>query len=153
MNIMKNPVCGGRKSLKRHAVGGVRLVHSQKYEAQLKVASQRQLFNLTPLLGIEILTEGFFVRFRELRNQVKRKAMAALELPGEVTLDLPKITLTGNILVSIENHRGIASFGSDAVRVLVQAGEVVVSGLNLMIRSISPDELIIEGEIQGVTLV
>jgi sporulation protein YqfC len=88
-----------------------------------------------------------------MRNQIKKKAVAALELPGEVALDLPKITLTGNLFVSVENHRGIATFSPDGVRIMVRAGEVAVAGRNLVIRSIAPEELVIEGEIQGVTFV
>lgn len=93
------------------------------------------------------------MRLRELRQQIGRRAVAALELPGEVALDLPKIIITGNIAVSIENHRGIVAFCPDAVRISVQVGELVVTGRNLAIRSIAPDELIIEGKIQGVTFV
>ncbi|MEW6572502.1 MAG: sporulation protein YqfC [Bacillota bacterium] len=93
------------------------------------------------------------MRWREVREQVKRKAAATLELPGEVALDLPKIVITGNIHVLVENHRGIVAYSPDMVRILVQAGEVAVSGGNLVLRSILEDEIIIEGEIHGVAFV
>lgn len=93
------------------------------------------------------------MRWREVREQVKRKAAATLELPGEVALDLPKIVITGNIQVLVENHRGIVAYSPDMVRILVQAGEVAVSGGNLVLRSILEDEIIIEGEIHGVAFV
>ncbi|MEW6447716.1 MAG: sporulation protein YqfC [Bacillota bacterium] len=93
------------------------------------------------------------MRWRELREQVKRKAAAALELPGEIALDLPKIIITGNVQVLIENHRGIVAYSPDLVRILTQAGEVAVSGGNLVLRSIVQDEIIIEGDIHGVAFV
>ncbi|MEW6173471.1 MAG: sporulation protein YqfC [Bacillota bacterium] len=91
------------------------------------------------------------MRLREVHQKIKRKAVDALELPGDVALDLPKIVITGNVHVLIENHRGIVAYSPDAVKVLVQVGEVVVSGRNLVIRSIAADEVAVEGEIQGVT--
>uniref|UniRef100_A0A7C2ICL3 Sporulation protein YqfC n=1 Tax=Ammonifex degensii TaxID=42838 RepID=A0A7C2ICL3_9THEO len=93
------------------------------------------------------------MRWREFREQFRRKAAAALELPGEVAFDLPKIIITGNLQVLIENHRGIVAYDQEMVRVLVEAGEVTVSGRNLVIRSIVPEEIVIEGEIREVSFV
>lgn len=93
------------------------------------------------------------MRWREVREQVKRRAAAALELPGEVALDLPKIVITGNIQVLIENHRGIVAYSPEVVRVLVTVGEVAVSGSDLVLRSIVQDEIIVEGDIHGVAFV
>jgi sporulation protein YqfC len=94
-----------------------------------------------------------FMRWRELQRQLRRKTAAALDLPGEVAFNLPKIVITGNVQVLIENHRGIVSYGREEVRLLVEAGEVAVSGRGLVIRSIVPEEIVIEGEIQGVRFV
>ncbi|HIE12796.1 MAG TPA: sporulation protein YqfC [Desulfotomaculum sp.] len=91
------------------------------------------------------------MRWREVREQVKRKAALALELPGEVALDLPKIIITGNIQVLIENHRGIVAYSPELVKILVETGEVAVSGENLSLKSIVQDEIIIEGDIHAVT--
>jgi sporulation protein YqfC len=93
------------------------------------------------------------MRWRELQRQLRRKTVAALDLPGEVAFNLPKIVITGNVQVLIENHRGIVSYDREEVRLLVEAGEVAVSGRGLVIRSIVPEEIVIEGEIQGVRFV
>lgn len=93
------------------------------------------------------------MRWRELQKQLRRKTAAALDLPGEVAFNLPKIVVTGNVQVLIENHRGIVSYGREEVRLLVEAGELAVSGRGLVIRRIVPEEIVIEGEIQGVRFV
>ncbi|MEW6182888.1 MAG: sporulation protein YqfC [Bacillota bacterium] len=86
-----------------------------------------------------------------MQQKIKRKAVSVLELPSDVALDLPKIIITGNVHVLIENHRGILAYSRETIKVLVQVGEVIVSGRNLVIRSIAADEVAVEGEIQGVT--
>jgi sporulation protein YqfC len=74
-----------------------------------------------------------------------------LEIPGEIAFDLPKIILVGNVQVVIENHRGIVEYTTESVRVVVSAGEVAVRGRELILRNILPDELCIEGEIEGLS--
>lgn len=89
--------------------------------------------------------------WRDLRRKVKRQFSEFLEIPGDVMLDLPKIILVGNIQLFIENHRGILEYTPEGVRVSVGEGEVAVSGENLMIRNILPDELCVEGKIRSLS--
>jgi len=91
------------------------------------------------------------MRWRRISDQLKHKAVAALELPGEAALNLPKIIITGRVQVLVENHRGIVAYDQESVRLLVETGEVAVSGQDLVLRAILPDEVVIEGEISGVT--
>ena len=89
--------------------------------------------------------------WRELKKKVKRQFSEFLEIPGDVMLDLPKITLVGNIQLFIENHRGILEYTPEGVRVSVGEGEVAVTGENLMLRKILPDELCVEGNIRSLS--
>lgn len=89
--------------------------------------------------------------WRELKKKVKRQFSEFLEIPGDVMLDLPKITLVGNIQLFIENHRGILEYTPEGVRVSVGEGEVAVTGENLLLRKILPDELCVEGNIRSLS--
>lgn len=89
--------------------------------------------------------------WRDLKRKVKRQFSEALELPGDVVLDLPKIIMVGNIQLFIENHRGIIEYAPEKVRISVGEGEVAVSGENLMLRNILPDELCVEGKILSLS--
>ncbi|MDD4238114.1 MAG: sporulation protein YqfC [Desulfotomaculaceae bacterium] len=89
--------------------------------------------------------------WRDFQRKVKRQFSEAMELPGDVVLDLPKIIMVGNIQLFIENHRGIIEYTPEGVRVSVGEGEVVVSGENLMLRNILPDELCVEGKIRSLS--
>jgi len=88
--------------------------------------------------------------WKEFKNKVKRQLSDYLELPGDIMLDLPKIVLVGNLQVFIENHRGIQEYNPQLVRVVVNDKVIEVTGENLFLRNILPDEICIEGQIATV---
>lgn len=89
--------------------------------------------------------------WKDLKNKVKRQLSDYLELPGDIMLDLPKIVLVGNLQVFIENHRGIQEYNPHLVRVVVSDKVIEVTGENLTLRNIMPDEICVEGQITGLT--
>ncbi|AGL00852.1 sporulation protein YqfC [Desulfoscipio gibsoniae] len=88
--------------------------------------------------------------WRDLKNKVKRQFSDVLDLPGDIMLDLPKIVLVGNLQVFIENHRGIQEYNPRLVRVVVNDKVIEVTGENLTLRNIMPDEICVEGQITGL---
>ncbi|MGI6490835.1 MAG: sporulation protein YqfC [Peptococcaceae bacterium] len=89
--------------------------------------------------------------WRDVRKKIKRQFSEVMELPGDVVLDLPKITLIGNIQLFIENHRGIIEYSTERVRISAGNGEVTITGDNLLLRNILPEELCIEGRLKSVS--
>ncbi len=87
----------------------------------------------------------------DYKKKIKRQISEFLEIPGDVMLDLPKIVLVGNIKIFIENHRGILEYTTEKVRVNVMEYEVAVTGENLLLRNVLPDELCVEGMIKSVS--
>ncbi|MBB6729710.1 sporulation protein YqfC [Cohnella zeiphila] len=85
---------------------------------------------------------------RKLRNWTAR----VLDLPQDVVLDLPRVTLIGGIQLTVENHRGVLHFASDSLRLAMEKGELEVTGRDLTIRNIGPEEVLVEGRITGVLL-
>ncbi|WP_211229980.1 sporulation protein YqfC [Desulfovirgula thermocuniculi] len=73
-----------------------------------------------------------------------------LEIPGDVMLNLPRIVLVGNLQAFIENHRGILEYNPQVVRVSISEGELEISGENLVLRNILPEEICVEGNIRAV---
>jgi sporulation protein YqfC len=74
----------------------------------------------------------------------------ALDIPKELVMNLPRITMVGNLQIVVENHRGILDFTSQEVRVALSRGVVGVSGVNLTLRSMDQDELVVDGELTRV---
>jgi len=82
---------------------------------------------------------------RKLRKWTAR----LLDLPGDVTLGLPRMTLIGRMWLLVENHAGVLHFSSRRLRLNTTHGELEIDGRALVIRMIGPAEVIVEGEIDG----
>lgn len=72
------------------------------------------------------------------------------ELPREVIMDLPRLTLAGNVQVYLENHRGVIAYNEALVRIGVSNGEIIIRGQELQIKNLAAEELLIKGLIEGV---
>lgn len=82
--------------------------------------------------------------------KVKANISDALEIPKDILLDLPRITFVGNLQVSIENHKGIVEYSNENIRVKMKDGIIKVSGMDLAIKTIITEEIIISGKISSI---
>lgn len=90
------------------------------------------------------------MRRRKKKGGFKEVIADFFELPREVLLDLPRITLVGNVQLYIENHRGVVAYDENQVRLAVKNGEIIVSGEELHIENLLEEELLIRGLIRGL---
>ncbi|HHU70016.1 MAG TPA: sporulation protein YqfC [Thermoanaerobacterales bacterium] len=75
-----------------------------------------------------------------------------MELPKDIVMDLPKITLIGDIYMTLENHLGIVEYTETMIRINTRSGELVISGENLKIKVIINEAIIINGQISGIKI-
>ncbi|MED4288982.1 sporulation protein YqfC [Priestia megaterium] len=87
---------------------------------------------------------------KKWRHQMKRWMTKTIELPADVLMDLPRITLVGQIHIYIENHKGLLAFSDTEIRVLLKQGQMLIRGEGLVIKVILPEELVLEGKINQV---
>ena len=78
------------------------------------------------------------------------KIVKALDLPEDLFLGLPNISLSGNREIYISNHRGILSYGQEEMVILVKEYQIVIKGKSLSIVSYTKDDLTIEGYIRSM---
>jgi len=90
------------------------------------------------------------VEINKQGRHVQQKLASVLDIPGDIVMDLPKMTIIGNIQLYIENHRGIIEYSSDTIRISVSFGEIEITGENLTIRTITRDEIHLDGVITVV---
>jgi len=76
-----------------------------------------------------------------------------LDLPEDVMMNLPRLTMVGQIHLYIENHRGLLSFSDSEIRVRLIRGQLLVKGSSLVIKAILPEELLLEGMIEHVIFI
>ncbi|MGJ7921415.1 sporulation protein YqfC [Neobacillus sp. LXY-4] len=81
-----------------------------------------------------------------VRNWVTKN----MELPHDVMMDLPRITMVGQIHIYIENHRGLLTFSDKEIRLLLKQGQLLVKGKAFVIKTILPEEILLEGKIDQV---
>lgn len=87
---------------------------------------------------------------RKLQQQMKSWITKKMDLPADVLMDLPRITLVGQIHIYIENHRGLLVFSDTEVRLLLKQGQLLIRGNSFVIKMILPEELLLEGTIEQV---
>ncbi|MFC3798231.1 sporulation protein YqfC [Cohnella sp. GCM10012308] len=85
---------------------------------------------------------------RKLRKWTAR----VLDLPQDVVMDVPRITMIAGLQLTVENHRGVLHFSQDRLRLAMDRGELEIVGSDLVIRLIGGEEVFVEGKITGVLL-
>lgn len=75
-----------------------------------------------------------------------------LELPKDLLMNLPRITLLGDMQLHIENHRGIMEYTKERIRVSTSLGELIIVGESLVLRNIFPDEIAVDGKIRALNI-
>lgn len=81
---------------------------------------------------------------------IRERVTELLELPKEIVLDLPKITIVGSSNIFIENYKGIIEYDNTRIRANTSKGIIKISGGNLVIREITSEDLMIEGDIDAL---
>lgn len=86
------------------------------------------------------------------KTALKRAMVSALDIPAEVALDVPRIIMTGNYCLTVENHKGIIDYDLNRIRIKIGGGWLEIMGNGLMLQTMCSEELVIEGEIKTVNL-
>ena len=87
---------------------------------------------------------------RNWSQQLKQLITKRMDLPEDVMMDLPRITMIGQIHIYIENHRGLLAFSDKEVRLMLKQGQLLIRGSAFVIKTILPEEILLEGQIEQV---
>ncbi|GFN34703.1 sporulation protein YqfC [Tepidimicrobium xylanilyticum] len=85
-------------------------------------------------------------------ENLKYNISEALEFPKDVVMDLPKITVIGNIQVNISNHKGIVEYTQETLRVNSSIGLIRITGTDMELKTILSEEIIVKGNIEGIEI-
>jgi len=81
------------------------------------------------------------------REKVKREVTAALELPKEIVLNLPLITLYGNEELNLENYKGVVEYTNERIRIGTSKGILKIEGRNLLLKQVTSENISVTGGI------
>ncbi len=86
-----------------------------------------------------------------MRNSKRfSKINEILEIPKEVSTDIPKITIIGFEEMLIENYKGILEYDEIFIRISTHIGIIDISGLNLSLNQMTEDDILISGKIENI---
>ena len=84
--------------------------------------------------------------------KIYKKISDILDMPKEVTLNYPKITVLGEESVEVENHKGLLELSQSVIRLNTSMYLLKITGENLDIKSITGDDVEIIGKITGIIM-
>jgi|SRR3546814_933456 sporulation protein YqfC len=81
------------------------------------------------------------------RGRLQRLA-GLLEIPQDIVMDLPRITMLGNRQLLIENHKGIIEYTPSLIRIKLNQGELIVTGADLTLGNLQVEQILVEGTVE-----
>ncbi len=87
---------------------------------------------------------------KRYRTSFREKIADAAELPKEIALSLPKVTLLAQKEVTVENYKGIISLDTDKIRLYTSGGILCLTGENLDIAAITDEDISVFGSIRKI---
>jgi sporulation protein YqfC len=91
-----------------------------------------------------------------VRGRLRRVGMSVadtLELPRDVVLNLPRLSIVGNLQLTIENFHGVVECGPERVRVALNRGQVAIWGRQLAIAYVHAEEILLTGIIDRIEFI
>jgi sporulation protein YqfC len=87
---------------------------------------------------------------KKAEQKVVGKLTKTLELPKEVVMNLPFITITGNEDMIIENYKGVVEYSQERVRINTNAGIIRIEGKGLVLKEITSENIGVYGTIKKI---
>ena len=72
------------------------------------------------------------------------------EVPKDVAMGFPVLTMIGQMELNIENYRGIIEYTDVLIRIQTKAGQLLINGRGLSIAYYTNDEMKINGRIDSI---
>lgn len=88
-----------------------------------------------------------------IKKSVREKFAEMLELPKDLVLDRPRLTMIGSSDMMIENYKSLLEYGDDRMRINTGTGIIRITGSDLVIREISQDDIVVSGMVRSVEFI
>lgn len=85
-------------------------------------------------------------------RKLRKDLAEILELPLDVSLDLPKVVIVGELGVLVQNHRGLIQYSPERIVVGVGRGQIVVGGESLEIEEVDREDMVVRGHIKMIQM-
>lgn len=82
--------------------------------------------------------------------RTKETLAEKLDLPRDIILNVPKITITGNNEITIENHKGVVLFEEHNVKINSNVGLISIHGIGFEILFMGGSTLTLSGKFKSM---
>lgn len=83
-------------------------------------------------------------------KNMKTRLNKMLEVPDEVVMQVPKLTILKFEEVLIENYKGILEYQDFFIRIQTHIGIVNINGYQLSLEEMTVDDLVVKGKIESI---
>jgi len=90
------------------------------------------------------------IKGRAQKAGLIKRFSQAFELPGDVVLNVPRVTIVGNAVVTIENHRGLVRYDPSSITIGAGGFQIVIEGESMVIGIVEAETITIRGTITRV---
>lgn len=73
-----------------------------------------------------------------------------LGLPEDVVLGLPRLVLSGDTSLMLENHQGVVAYGDTVIRLRTACGILTVEGESMTLAQMGKHDLMLRGTIRAI---
>ena len=84
------------------------------------------------------------------KNKISTKVNEILDIPQEISTNIPKITILGFEKMLIENYKSILEYQEFYIRISTYIGILNINGYELKLDEMTTDDLLITGKIDGI---
>ena len=90
------------------------------------------------------------VQNKTRKNRMQSKMNRLLEIPQEISTNLPKLTIVGFEKILIENYKAILEYQDFYIRISTYIGILNINGYELDLKEMTTDDLLITGRVEGI---
>lgn len=83
-------------------------------------------------------------------NKGREFVVDKLQIPREIVFDVPRVVVTGNTEITIENHKGIISFDKEIIKINSKLGPIKIVGEDFEILFIGGSTITVSGKFKGI---
>lgn len=85
-----------------------------------------------------------------MKKRISETVADAWGVPKDVIMNIPRMTISGDKEICIENHKGILEYTDSEIRISSAMGVVRICGKHLVIEHIRIEDLLISGTFSKV---
>lgn len=85
-----------------------------------------------------------------MKKRISERVSDAWGVPKDVIMNIPRLTISGDKEIYIENHKGILQYSAAEIRVSTPMGIVHICGKSLILERIRTEDILISGTFERI---